>query len=68
MLAYCELAGLDSGSACSPSATVRTTTSCLAGAAVAVAPADASDDVLHVADHVGRLTRDGGWAEILQLV
>lgn len=40
----------------------------LAGAAIAVAPADAHPAVVRDADHVVASPRDGGWAEILDLV
>jgi hydroxymethylpyrimidine pyrophosphatase-like HAD family hydrolase len=40
----------------------------LAGAAVAVAPADACADALGAADHVVPSARDGGWAQILDLI
>ena len=40
----------------------------LAGAAIAVAPADAGPEMLRSADHVVGSPRDGGWAEILDLV
>jgi hydroxymethylpyrimidine pyrophosphatase-like HAD family hydrolase len=40
----------------------------LAGAAIAVVPADGHDVALQIADHVVGSPRDGGWAEILDLV
>ena len=40
----------------------------LGGAAVAVVPSDACADALDLADHVVASPRDGGWAEILDLV
>ena len=40
----------------------------LAGAAIAVAPADGQPDVVRDADHVVGSPRVGGWAEILDLV
>jgi HAD superfamily hydrolase (TIGR01484 family) len=40
----------------------------LAGAAIAVAPADGHPDVVRAADHVVGSPRVGGWAEILDLV
>jgi hydroxymethylpyrimidine pyrophosphatase-like HAD family hydrolase len=40
----------------------------LAGAAIAVVPEDAHADALAAADHVVASTREGGWAEILDLV
>ena len=40
----------------------------LGGAAVAVVPADGHDVALQVADHVVGSPRDGGWAEILDLI
>ena len=40
----------------------------LAGAAIAVAPADGHPDVVRDADHVVGSPRDGGWAEILDLM
>jgi HAD superfamily hydrolase (TIGR01484 family) len=65
--AYCTRAGLDSTRvlAIGDGPNDR---ELLAGAAIAVAPADASAEVRAVADHVVGSPRDGGWAEILDLI
>jgi hydroxymethylpyrimidine pyrophosphatase-like HAD family hydrolase len=65
--AYCARAGLDSTRVL---AIGDGPNDCelLAGAAVAVVPADGHDVALSVADHVIGSPRDGGWAEILDLI
>jgi hydroxymethylpyrimidine pyrophosphatase-like HAD family hydrolase len=40
----------------------------LAGAAIAVAPADAQEPAMDLAQHIVATPREGGWAEILDLV
>jgi hydroxymethylpyrimidine pyrophosphatase-like HAD family hydrolase len=67
VVAYCERHGLDPGRvlAIGDGPNDR---ELLAGAAVAVVPADACGDARRFADHVVASPRDGGWAEILDLV
>ena len=65
--AYCRRAGLDSTRvlAIGDGPNDR---ELLAGAAIAVAPADASAEARADADHIVGSPRDGGWAEILDLM
>lgn len=65
--AYCAHAGLD------PARVLAigdgpNDTELLDAAAISVVPADGHDVALRVADHVVASPRDGGWAEILDLV
>ena len=67
VLAYCSRSGLD------PSRVLAigdgpNDTELLAAAAVAVVPADACAGALSAAHHVVASPRDGGWAEILDLL
>jgi len=67
VVAYCTRAGLD------PTRVLAigdgpNDRELLAGAAIAVAPADASDEARRDADHIVGSPREGGWAEILDLI
>jgi hydroxymethylpyrimidine pyrophosphatase-like HAD family hydrolase len=67
VVAYCEHAGID------PARVLAigdgpNDVDLLEHAAVAVVPACGHDPALAVADHVVRRTRDGGWADVLDLV
>lgn len=65
--AYCEAAGLDSTRVLAIGDGLNDV-ELLERAAVAVVPRDGHDDVLRIADHVVASPREGGWAEIVDLV
>jgi Cof subfamily protein (haloacid dehalogenase superfamily) len=65
--AYCDAAGLDAGRVLAIGDGLNDV-ELLDAAAVAVVPADGHDDVVAMADHVVASPRDGGWAELLDLV
>jgi HAD superfamily hydrolase (TIGR01484 family) len=67
VVAYCDRAGVDSTRVLAIGDGPNDH-ELLAGAAVAVAPVDGDPAVVRVADHVVASPRDGGWAEILDLV
>jgi len=68
VVAYSTRVGLDPGRALAIGDDHRLQT--LAAAAIAVAPRDACREALDIADrdHVVGSPRDGGWAEVLNLV
>ena len=65
--AYCDAAGLDPGRVLAIGDGPNDT-ELLEAAAVAVVPVDGHDHVVAMADHVVASPRDGGWAELLDLV
>jgi hydroxymethylpyrimidine pyrophosphatase-like HAD family hydrolase len=67
VLGYCRHAGIDPGRILAIGDGPNDL-ELLAGAAVAVAPSDGHVDVVAAADHVVGPARDGGWADLLDLV